>query len=153
MLGQRRGRCPNIKTIFGQFCFDGCIYSIPHITDVHPQMIQSWPNISDTRHWTIPGLLSGVLVQWSKLPAWKIGDHWFQTRTDIQVSKKQNVSSSLTPKDSIVWGASWPRGSVIGLWTPELEFQILCLEGSVISFIILRMFSWPSLAYMGTKVS
>ena len=29
----------------------------------------------------------------------------------------------------------WPRGSVLGLRPPGLEFQILCLEGSVISFI------------------
>ena len=27
----------------------------------------------------------------------------------------------------------WPRGSVLGLRPPGLEFQILCLEGSVIS--------------------
>ena len=32
-----------------------------------------------------------VLVQWLKLPAWKVGD-----RFDIQVSKKQVISSSLT---------------------------------------------------------
>ena len=31
------------------------------------------------------------LVQWLKLPAWKVGD-----RSDIQVSKKQEISSSLT---------------------------------------------------------
>ena len=40
----------------------------------------------------------GALVQWVKLPAWKVGD--------LQVSKKQNVSSSLTRKDSISWGTA-----------------------------------------------
>ena len=29
----------------------------------------------------------------------------------------------------------WPRGSVLGLRPPGLEFRILCLEGSVVSFI------------------
>ena len=29
----------------------------------------------------------------------------------------------------------WPRGSVLGLRPPELEFRILCLEDSVISII------------------
>ena len=29
----------------------------------------------------------------------------------------------------------WPRGSVLGLRPPGLEFRILCLEDSVISFI------------------
>ena len=29
----------------------------------------------------------------------------------------------------------WPRGSVLGLRPPGLEFRILCLEGSVISII------------------
>ena len=49
----------------------------------------------------------------------------------------------------------WPRGSVLGLKPAGFEFQILCLEGSVISFIsfIFRWFSWPSLIYMCTQVA
>ena len=46
------------------------------------------------------------LVQWLKLHAWKIGDCGFETRSGIQVSKKQNVSSPLTRKDLILWAAS-----------------------------------------------
>ena len=69
-----------------------------------------------------------ALVQWLKLPAWKVGDRGFEPHSGLQVSKKQNVSFSLTRKDSILWG-------VLGLRPPGLEFRILCLEGSVISFI------------------
>ena len=48
---------------------------------------------------------------------------------------QQNVSSPLTCNDWIVWGVSWPRGSVLDLLPPGLEFQILCQEGSVIPLI------------------
>ena len=60
---------------------------------------------------------AGTLVQWLKLPAWEVGDRGFEPHSGLQVSKKQNVSSLLTRKDSILW----------------LEFRILCLERSVIS--------------------
>ena len=46
----------------------------------------------------------GGLVQWLKLPAWR--DRGFEPRFGIQVSKKRNVSSSLTRIDSISWEAS-----------------------------------------------
>ena len=38
---------------------------------------------------------AGALVQWLKLP----GDRGFEPHSDIQVSKKQNISSPLTRKD------------------------------------------------------
>ena len=41
---------------------------------------------------------TGALVQWSKLPAWKVRDRWFEPRSGIQISKKQNVYSLLTRK-------------------------------------------------------
>ena len=41
---------------------------------------------------------AGALVQWLKLPAWKVGDHAFERHSGIQVSKKQNVSSPLIRK-------------------------------------------------------
>ena len=44
----------------------------------------------------------GVLVQWLKLPAWNVGDRGLEPRSSILVSKKQNVSSPLTRKDSIL---------------------------------------------------
>ena len=34
---------------------------------------------------------------------WKVGDRGFKHHFGLQVSKKQNVSSSLTSKDSILW--------------------------------------------------
>ena len=46
------------------------------------------------------------MVQWLKLPAWEVGDRGFKPRSGIQVSKKQNASSPLTRKDSILRGAS-----------------------------------------------
>ena len=41
-----------------------------------------------------------ILVQWLKLPVWKVGDHGFVPRSRIQVSEEQNASSLLTRKDS-----------------------------------------------------
>ena len=41
-------------------------------------------------------------MQWLKLPAWKVGDRGFVPRSDIQISRKQNVSSPLTRKDSVL---------------------------------------------------
>ena len=40
-----------------------------------------------------------------------------------------------TPVDLYCGEPPWPRGSVLGLRPPGLEFRILCLEDSVISFI------------------
>ena len=43
---------------------------------------------------------------WLKLSAWKVGDRGFEPHSGLRVSKKQNVSSPLTRKDSILWRAS-----------------------------------------------
>ena len=56
------------------------------------------PPVSKTR--------AGALVQWLKLPAWKVLDRGFEPHPGLQVSKKQNVSSPLTRKDAILWRAS-----------------------------------------------
>ena len=51
----------------------------------------SWPSIEP-------------LVQWLKLPAWKVGDCVFEHHSGLQASKKQNISSPLTRKKiNIVW--------------------------------------------------
>ena len=47
-----------------------------------------------------------ALVQWLNLPSWKVGDRGLEPHSGLQVSKQQNVSSPLTRKDSILWGAS-----------------------------------------------
>ena len=39
------------------------------------------------------------MVQWLKLPAWKVEDRGFEPRSGIQVSNKQNVSYPLTRKN------------------------------------------------------
>ena len=49
----------------------------------------------------------GALVQWSNLPAWKVGYHGLEPRSSIQVSNKQDMSSPLTRNlDSLLWEAS-----------------------------------------------
>ena len=40
-----------------------------------------------------------IVVQWLKLPAWKVGDHGVEPHSGLQ------VSSPLTRKDSIFWGS------------------------------------------------
>ena len=49
---------------------------------------------------------AGALVQWLKLPTWKVRDRGFKPHSGLQVSKKQTGSSSLTRKDSILWQTS-----------------------------------------------
>ena len=46
-----------------------------------------------------------------------------------------NVSSPSTCESLYCGEPPWPRGSVLGLRPPGLEFRILCLEDSVISII------------------
>ena len=53
-------------------------------------------------------------MQWLKLPAWKVGDRVFEPHSGLQISKKHNVSSSLSCEDPILWGACvtesvWPQ--------------------------------------------
>ena len=46
------------------------------------------------------------IMQWLKLPAWKVRDRGFEHHSGFQVSKKQYVPFPFTHKDSILWGAS-----------------------------------------------
>ena len=48
------------------------------------------------------GVGPGAVVK--AAPAWKVGDHGFEPHSSFQVPKKQNVSSPLTRKNSILWG-------------------------------------------------
>ena len=89
-------------------------------------------------------------VQWLKLPTWKVGDRGFETRSGPQVSKKQNVSYR---NDSVLWGASvterWrARPQTIGV---RISNPVSGGQFCLIHRTILRMFFWPSLAYMCTK--
>ena len=52
---------------------------------------------------------AGALVQWSKLPVWKVGHRGFE-----QYSKKQNVSSPSLVKIQYSGEPPWPKDSVQG---------------------------------------
>ena len=51
------------------------------------------------------------------------------------LKKTKNVSSPSTCENQYCGVPPCPRGNVLGLGPPGLEFRILCLEGSVISII------------------
>ena len=65
------------------------------------------------------------------------------------LKETKNVSSPSTCESQYCGEPPWPRGSVLDLGPSGLEFRILCLNHPT----ILRRFSWPSLAYMCTKVT
>ena len=51
------------------------------------------------------------------------------------LKETKTVSSPSTCESQYCGEPPWPRGSVLGLRPPGLEFRILCLEDSVISII------------------
>ena len=51
------------------------------------------------------------------------------------LKETNNVSSPPTCESQYSGEPPWPRGSVLGLGPPGLEFRILCLEDCVISII------------------
>ena len=51
------------------------------------------------------------------------------------LKETKNVPSPSTCESQYCGEAPWPRGSVLGLRPPGLEFRILCLEDSAISII------------------
>ena len=69
----------------------------------------------------------GALVQWLQLPAWKVGDRGFEPRSVMQVSKKQRFLPQSLVKIQYCGESPWPRGTVLDLRLPGLEFRILCL--------------------------
>ena len=76
------------------------------------------------------GRRAGALVQWLKLPAWKVGDCGFEPHSGLQLSKKQNCFFPAHCKDFNIAGT---------LWNP--------VSGGQCRLNILRIFSWPNLAY------
>ena len=90
----------------------------------------------------------GALVQWLKLLAWKVGDRGFEPHSGLQVSKKQNISSPLTRKKSILWGAS--------VTTDSQGSNFESVSGGQCHLIhptFLMGSSCPSLPYMCTNVA
>ena len=94
----------------------------------------SWPGLALCVH------RAGALMQWLKLPALKVGDRGFEPHSGLKVSNKQNVSSPLTRKDSILWGDS------------ERDREVACSasdsQGSNIEFCVWRAASSHSSNYL-----
>ena len=74
----------------------------------------------------------GALVQWLKLPAWKAG---FNPTLSFKFQRNKMFLLCSLVMIQYCGEPPWPGGSVLDVWPPWLEFRILCLEGSVISFI------------------
>ena len=97
----------------------------------------------------------GGLVQWLKLLHWKVGNCRFEPHARLQVSKKQNVSSLHIRKDSTLRGRSVTERWGVQPQIAKARISNLVSGGQchLIYLTILRRFSWPSLAYMCTKVA
>ena len=50
--------------------------------------LHSESNVTAVTGWIIHVNRSGALVQWLKLPAWKVGVRGFEPHSELQVSKK-----------------------------------------------------------------
>ena len=96
---------------------------------------------------------AGALVQWLKLLAWKVRDRGFEPHSGLQVSKKQNVSSTLTRKDSILCGNLHDREVACSTLRARISNPVSGGQCHLIHLTILRRFSCPSLSYMCTKVA
>ena len=72
---------------------------------------------------------AGTLVQWLKLPAWKVEGREFKPNFGLQVSEKQNISYPLTRKKNNILGSL--RVREVGCSASDR----LCMVVSVISFI------------------
>ena len=97
-------------------------------------------------------IIVGLLMQWLKLPAWKVGDREFKPHSGLQVSKKRNFSSCSFVKVQYCGEPPWPRGSVLSLRSTQLEFRILCLEGTGIACILPSSAGYPSIAQFSLYV-
>ena len=69
-------------------------------------------------------------MQWLKLPSWKVGDRSLEPRPGLQVSKKQMFIPHSFVKMPYCGEPPCPRGSVLGLRPPGLEFRIMCALSS-----------------------
>ena len=82
-----------------------------------------------------------LLGQWGGGPRLVVSTAAFHVRVRGSVpglgglKETKNVSSPSTCESQYCGGPPWPRGSVLGLRLPGLEFRIMCLEESVISII------------------
>ena len=71
-----------------------------------------WLTLSLCYHFVT--LWAGALVQWLKLPAWKVGDRGLEPRSDIQVPKKTIFLPCSLVKIHYYGEPPWPRSSELG---------------------------------------
>ena len=82
-----------------------------------------------------------MLLAWGGGPRVVVSTAAFHARVRGSVpgpgglKETKNVSSPSTCESQYCGEPQWPRGSVLGLRPPGLEFRIMCLEDSVISII------------------
>ena len=86
--------------------------------------------LADARLSATSSAITCFALQGPQLPAWKIGERGFVPRAGIKVLKKQNVSSPLTQRFSIVRRL---RDREVACSASDHRARIPCLEGSVIS--------------------
>ena len=99
-------------TIFLHFMYRLCAWQIIPMTEKRLVRLRSnltWFSMYITRSGV------GVLVQWLKS---KIAGS--NPTLALKFQRKKNVSSPLARKDSILWGASVSRGSMLDLRPPGL---------------------------------
>ena len=85
-------------------------------------------DLSCSWHWTTTIRMLVYTARSRQSPGFGSRSRWFE--------RNKNVSSPSTCKKTQYCGEPpWPRGSVLGLRPPRLEFRILSLEYNVISFI------------------
>ena len=90
---------------------------------------------------------SGHFCSRTIVPAWKVEDRGFEHHSGLPVSKKQYVSSPLTSKKINIVGSL--RDWEVACSASVLKFQILCLGGSVISFISPFSEGFPGTVFLG----
>ena len=70
-----------------------------------------------------------------KLPAWKVRDRGLEPHSGFQVQRNKMFLPRLLVKIQYCGEPLCPKDSVLGLRPPGLEFRIMCLDHSVISFM------------------
>ena len=113
-----------VACVFTWFWYLTTTTDFMYMLDVDPMLVWRWASVVDGgptsyQHWvnfyaenvsTLEHFLAGALVQWLKLPAWKVGDRGFEPHSGIQVLKKWEVACSTSNRqgsnfESCVWRA------------------------------------------------
>ena len=84
-----------------------CISNIMHMAHFMQELVQwIWcDSVKNVVEWINVDLMLAYRLRHLKPPAWKIWDRGFKHHSVFQISNKQNVSSPLTHKGSILWGS------------------------------------------------